>query len=226
MGLIDIVFPKKCFGCGSEGGYLCLNCLGKVGYPRQTCIKCERPSIDGITHIKCKTKFILDGTVSIWNYEGVIRKSILGIKYKFAYDVAKEISFGMVEYLRKNISALPKRAILLPVPIHIKRQNWRGFNQSSEVGKLVAKGMNWGFVEDLLVKRQQTKPQTELKGKERMKSLRGAFRINEKYEILEKDKKPAILFDDVRTTGTTLKKAGKVLKRSGFGIVWGLTIAK
>ena len=191
------------------------------------CIVCGRASIDGVTHVRCKKPFGLDGAVSVWKYEKVIRKSIINLKYKFAYEIAKELSFYIRNFLKGNITALPEKAILIPIPLYKTRKNWRGFNQSVEVGKLLAKGMGWSFVDDIVTRKVNAKPQTELKGKERISNVRGVFAINSKFksEKFSIDQS-YIIFDDVWTTGMTLKEMCKVLKRNGAKNVWALTIAK
>ena len=74
MGILDLIFPKTCLGCGREGQYICPNCLAKVLLLKPACPYCEKPSIDGFTHIRCKKKYGLDGLTSIYRFEGVIKK--------------------------------------------------------------------------------------------------------------------------------------------------------
>lgn len=93
-----------------------------------------------------------------------------------------------------------------------------------EIGKKVALRMRWKFIPDLIVRRSASPPQTELKRKERVENIRGTFVINRKYLPLKP--KPLVLFDDVWTTGSTVKEAAKVLKERGAKEVWGLTITK
>jgi competence protein ComFC len=50
------------------------------------------------------------------------------------------------------------------------------------------------------------------------------FEFNPNDSSLKKEN-PIIIFDDVLTTGSTIKEAAKILKENGFRIVWGLTIA-
>ena len=166
----------------------------------------------------------MDGLTSIWEYQGGIRKAILSLKYKFAYEVSQEIAELVVEKLKKRKVFTPASPILIPVPLHRQRQNWRGFNQMEEIGRRVAFKMRWEFVPDLIVRRKTSLPQTELKRKERAKNVKGTFLINKKYRPLKP--KPLLLFDDVWTTGSTIREAAKTLKKAGAGEVWGLAISK
>ncbi|KKQ24927.1 MAG: ComF family protein [Candidatus Woesebacteria bacterium GW2011_GWA1_37_8] len=224
--LIDLLFPKKCLGCTKEGKYLCQSCIGKQILAKQVCIECEKASIDGITHFKCQKKLGLSGAVSAWKYEGVVRKVLISLKYRFAQETASELAKYCSDFLKANITALPKDAILVPVPLHKSRENWRGFNQSEEIGKLVASQMKWKFIPDFVLRKVKTTPQTELSEKERKQNLRTAFVFNQKHLPLIASGLSLIIFDDVATTGSTLKEVGKVLKRNGFKNVWGLTVAR
>jgi competence protein ComFC len=225
--LLDFVFPKTCLGCGREGSYICPDCLAKVRLAKPICPYCERPSIDGATHIKCQTKLGLNGLISIWEYEGVIRKAILVLKYKYATEIAQLLRNLVIEQfqnsnLKYQISNLET---LVPIPLHWHRQNVRGFNQSIEVGKSISEAMNWKFMPDLLIKKQQTISQVELRGEERRKNLKGVFALSP-HNSLFIIPDSIVLFDDVFTTGSTVHEATKVLKRAGAEKVWGLTIAR
>lgn len=188
------------------------------------CVECFKPSIDGLTHTRCKTSFSLDGLYSPWVYEGVIKRAIISLKYKFAYEIAKELATVLESKIRKTFNPIPSKSFLTVIPLHNRRERWRGFNQSAEIAILIVEKMGWRFVPDLLVRTINTHSQTGLSGKERRKNLKNVFEFNKKYKDL--NLQSVVIFDDVCTTGTTLKEAGKILKKLGARSVWGLTIAK
>ena len=199
MDILSFLFPKKCLKCGKPDKYICEDCLKKV--PPSGCTNRE--------------------TYSCFKYEGVIRKAIIALKYKYSTEIACELA----EVCVKNLYAVrfSLSATLVPVPLHWYRKNFRGFNQSEEVGKLVAKKMNWKFVPDLLIRTKLTIPQTQLSGSARRENLHGVFVLNPAC-ILHSTY--YILFDDVLTTGSTLLEASKVLRAGGITRVLCLTIAK
>lgn len=227
MGILDLIFPKSCLTCGKGGSYICTDCVLKVRLLKPACPYCEKASIDGFTHTKCKKKFGLDGLISIWDYECVIRKAVMALKYKYSTEVGKELANIFANYLRSQytIYNILNTSTLVPIPLHWHRENVRGFNQSEEIGKLVAKEMGWRFNPDLLVKKKPTISQAQLSVEARKQNLRGVFCLNSNYTL---DALPStlILFDDVFTTGSTLKECGKVLKHAGVEKVWGMTIAR
>lgn len=225
MALVDILFPKTCLECKKPGEYVCSNCVLKVKHSKPICPICKKASIDGITHVKCKKPQGLDGLTSVWEYRGVIRKALLGLKYKFAKEISEELADYICLYLKSEITALPNNTVLVPVPLHRRRKNWRGFNQVGVIGELLSKKMAWEFKNNLLIRKISKRPQTELKGEERRKNVRGVFSLNRTY-LPTANYQSLIIFDDVYTTGSTLKEAGKVLKRNGAKKVWGLTVAR
>jgi competence protein ComFC len=226
MSLVDVIFPKTCLRCGRSGKYICLTCIRKVRPAKGICIICERQAVDGMTHIKCLKKQSLNGAVSLWNYEGVVRRAIIGLKYKYAFKIAEELSGWTGQILKQKFTTFSDSCVLVPIPLHRRRENWRGFNQATELGKLIAREMGWKFIPDVLIRKKQTQPQTILKERQRQKNLLGVFAFNSFHKSLVTNNHSLIVFDDVWTTGATLREAGKVLKRNGAKSVWGLTIAR
>jgi competence protein ComFC len=221
MSILDLVYPKNCLACKKAGSYICDSCLNKVTVAKRICPECGRFSYLGETHKSCQKRLGLDGNFSIWRYEGVLRNSIIALKYKFVSDLAEELAEKSVKRLMID-NFRPRDVMLIPIPLHKKRQQWRGFNQSLELGRIIAKEMNWKFAPNLLIRGIATKPQVGLKREERLKNIKSAFVLNAKYAI---QNTTYIIFDDVYTTGTTIKEACKILKKSGAKEVWGLTIA-
>ena len=227
MALIDLIFPKRCLECNKEGQYICQNCITKVQILKPVCPYCEKSSIDGFTHIKCKKKLCLDGLCGVWRYGGVIKKAIQALKYKYATEIVQELCGYFVPELAKlsikNIFTTD--FAFIPIPIYWHRENVRGFNQSEEIGKIIANKMVWKFDPNLLMRTKSAKPQAGLTVADRKKNLRGVFSvpIHDSSFIIPNS---VILFDDVFTTGSTLHEACKILKRNGVEKVWGLTVAR
>jgi competence protein ComFC len=223
VGIIDLVFPRVCLECGRAGRYICDDCLRRVD-----------------------RGLMSDGTVFVWRYEGVVRKAILRLKYNFAFDIASELAERMVVELKKNPFLPREKCFLVPVPLHFARKRWRGFNQSEILGRLISERMGWDFTSDLLVRNLSTQPQVKLGGKERRENVKGAFALNSRcVSTLSTAQSAAlssarattkavsfatlnsewVVFDDVWTTGSTMRECCKVLKEAGVKEVWGLTIA-
>lgn len=205
--ILDFIFPKYCLECKKEGKYICDDCFKNI-----------TPCLAGRETARCD-----NSNYSVFKYEGVIRKVIISLKYKFAYDLSQELTDRIFERT-KNINFRFKNIILVPIPLHKQRENWRGFNQSELIGEKIAKVMNWKYVPDLLIRTKKTDPQVGLKGSVRRSNLSGVFSVNPDYVL--STLYSVLLFDDVYTTGSTITEAKKVLKEAGFKNIKSLTIAR
>ncbi|MEK7525970.1 MAG: phosphoribosyltransferase family protein [Patescibacteria group bacterium] len=212
--------------CGKQGDYLCKECLlhSKKQWP--CCPNCQKLSPLGQTHDNCKTKLGLDGLISVYCYGGVIKKAIFAVKYQYAYKLSDNIAAIVGQDL--NNLDLFSSPVLIPVPLYRKRENLRGFNQTEEIGKRLASRLNWGFEKDIVMRIKHSKPQVGLSHQQRLRNISGEFAVNMEYlaSIPELKSKTIIVFDDVWTTGATIKEVCKTLKENGFKKVWGLTIAR
>lgn len=225
MGIFDFLFPKRCVGCGEGSTYFCQDCVGRAkrAFP-PVCPVCERASIDGTTHIKCKSRISPEGLFSVWEYTGVPRKLVIQLKYRFVEEIALDLArAAALEMAKFSPDWLKGKNTLVPVPLYWKRENWRGFNQAKSVGELIAQALGWDF-KDLLIRTKNTKHQVGLKGTERTQNVQGIFSLASNMVIKQFDN--IILFDDVWTTGSTLKEAAKTLKQAGIKQVWCLTLAR
>lgn len=230
MSILDFLFPRQCLGCGKTGGYFCSVCLNLVFLKNERiCPKCGKGSLAGLTHPGCRRVFGLDGLTSIFSYKGLIKKAIKKLKYRFVSDIAGDLGEAFLSFCGEDevFSAYccQEEVMLVPIPLHPRRLRWRGFNQSELLGKLIAKNLGLRFIPNLLLRVKETKPQTDLDKIQRQKNIRGAFSLNENSQFVIRNSQ-FILFDDIWTSGATLKEAAKVLKRAGAKKVWGLTTAR
>ncbi len=219
MGLLDLIFPKTCVGCGKIGFYLCQTCVGKISYlDKQYCSECGRGAIGGQTHPACQKAWGLDGLISLTYFSFPINKVIYALKYHFATDLVAEVTSKI--NVEKNLLS-DKNFYLLPVPLHERRQNYRGFNQSEILGRIYAKDLGLLFSTEYIIRAQNTRAQVGLKRGSRLANVKGAFKLQK-----DVSGKSFVVFDDVWTTGATLKNIAQVLKRNGAKEVWGLTLAR
>lgn len=122
-------------------------------------------------------------------------------------------------------SSLPfKTVCLIPVPLHLRRLNFRGFNQSLILAQQLAQKWN-SPVSDILQRHRYTKPQVELNGPKRLTNVTDAFSMKNPAQRLNPEIN-YILIDDVCTTGSTLNECAKVLRRHGAEKILAAVVAK
>ena len=230
MGVLDLLFPKKCVGCSKFGTYFCDSCIADIKQDNLVCPKCERSAVGGVTHPVCRRGFGLDGLWSLGIYKDPLKKAIQKLKYRQVPEMANILVDIILEYWAKyrpfvfdEIKKDPQNWLVTPVPLYWWRENSRGFNQSDLYGKLLSKTLGLGY-SNAIKRIRYTKPQVKLKGKDRQKNIRGAFAMDSRFR--GNDKVNVLLIDDVWTTGSTLRECCYVLKRAGVKKVWALTLAR
>jgi len=233
---LDLIFPKQCLNCQKEGTYLCKNCLKEIEIKKQlNCYICNDRSPSGKICQKCKTKFhpALTGllVVSEWN-NPLLKQIIYSYKYNFITDLAQSLGLLIKSFLNfHNTTIKLDDTIILSIPLHKRRQAWRGFNQAWLLTKEINQYFNIPIYSGILEKYRSTLPQADIDNKnERIKNVADVFKIKNSInmELLKKEFKDKIiiLVDDICTTGSTLQNCAKVLKPLKPKEIWGLVIAR
>lgn len=158
---------------------------------------------------------------SLFRYNDAMRNVILQFKFR------KDLRFlrGIPQLCREaDFSEFAAPAVVVPVPLHKKRLQQRGFNQSL----LLCKALFYGredvkFVPELLQRMKNTPPQRVLSRKERTKNLQKVFRVRGSERNCSKR---LYLVDDVMTTGSTIDECCKVLLESCSYDIYVLTLAR
>jgi len=210
--ILDLIFPKKCYGCGQTGEYICSKCQQNIN------VLNTKPPQNGF-----------DGGLSLFKYHSFIKSAIVDLKYGFVSDNVNDLADLCVKTLKSNFPNLIKywhqnNFILIPIPLHQSRQNWRGFNQSDILSQKIASKLSLDFSNQILIRYQNTAVQARFKNiKDRKNNVINIFSL---FSVSGKFKhKNFIIFDDVCTTQSTLISAQKTLKTSFPNQCWYLTLS-
>lgn len=219
---LNLLFPQWCLGCGREGELICPSCrraLPKITPP--LCPRCGSPQASGIVCPACVSwQPEIDGIRSPFRFEGAVRKAIHQLKYSNLRAVVAPLAELLNGYLATN--PIPGE-VLVPVPLHQKRERERGYNQSRLLSRELGKLAKLPVVADCLVRQQHTPPQARTTTvAERKSNVTDAF-ICRDHRLAGKQ---VLLIDDVATSGATLDECAAALKASGASSVWGLTLAR
>jgi ComF family protein len=238
----NLLFPKFCAGCKKEGDWVCENCLQEIvsrPQPNLLLIGEGGGEPSPVRRGQGEVSF-LDGVTALFNYgENTISKLIQMFKYNYLLEIAdifEKIIDGFVipaasgRLRRPGNSAghwIPNQVgndrwedfVIIPVPLHARRERERGFNQAEILAELFAKKFGLS-INTNLSRAIYTAQQVKLSGEQRRANLKDAFVFNG----IAPEK--VLLVDDVFTTGTTMQECAKTLKNSGVKIVWGLVLAR
>ncbi|MBI1271065.1 hypothetical protein GC174_11595 [bacterium] len=153
--------------------------------------------------------------LSAGSYKGLLRDLIRTCKYMDDKLLAVDLGRYLAKCLIAN-SSLPQEKLLylIPVPLHRKRLNKRGFNQALVLAKELGRLTNIPVRVDLLKRIKDTTPQFGLSLEERRTNLEGAFALS---KTNRDDVSTIVLVDDLFTTGNTLIECARPLIDSKSG---------
>ena len=189
---IDFVTPPHCSTCGHpfygevEGERMCPHCEGLAPAYRE-----------GRTAVLSK---------------GPARALVHELKYHKGLFVLAD----MEEVFRRSLHVLElaRGAVLVPVPLHPRKERERGYNQSRLLAGALARAAGAGArVETWLRRTTDTVSQTHHDRKARQANLKNAFALARGPRL--NPGQHMILVDDVFTTGSTLNSCALVLRRAG-----------
>jgi ComF family protein len=161
------------------------------------------------------------------SYEGGLRDLIHLLKFEQVRPAAGVLGRMLAEVIAGLEPSLPKGAIsVVPVPLHVRKQVQRGFNQAELAVKAALKQLapeRFKLCSGVLVRRRETESQIGLTRHQRLENLRGAFIVTSPARVAGQN---ILLVDDVFTTGTTVSECARVLRRAGAAGVWVVTVAR
>ena len=125
------------------------------------------------------------------------------------------------------LAALQQDDWLLPLPLSAERLCQRGFNQSWEITRSLAKLSQTRARLDaqLLLRVRHSPPQNELPRAARLANVAQAYAV-EPLRIGELKGRRVLLVDDVMTTGASLQAAAQVLRQAGAAQITALVVAR
>lgn len=214
------LLPATCILCGNSGGHaeqdICEPCYQHLPRTVLCCYQCAEiletqsswPMLCGrcLSHPPAYNR-----AFAPFIYQGAIRHLITTLKFGANYKNARLLGYLLAEHLH-DIDEQPD--CIIPIPLHRSRYRERGFNQSIEIARIVAKELQIPLVLDSCVRHRNTPHQIALPAKQRRKNMKNAFAISKPLSAQH-----VAIVDDVMTTGTTAHELAVVLKKAGIARV-------
>jgi ComF family protein len=216
---IDLVFPRYCEACrkgliGNED-IICTSC--RISLPRiETCgLNSEAINFKfaGTPEIISTHSFLL------FTKKGKVQHLLHALKYKGVKEVGLLLGFMFGQEMMAS-GILPPAELIVSVPLHKKKMESRGYNQSDLLaeGFSNATGIPWSGT--ILSRTRHTATQTGKSKTERRENVKGVFSVKADIKAHR-----VIIMDDVLTTGATLEECVQALKMAGYKEFYILTIA-
>lgn len=234
-GLLALVYPQACVLCqqGIENrrlGSLCTDCwqrarifadneivcwkcgapsLGKIAPEKREAVRCGRCASDSFTAAR-----------ACGAYEGALKAAVLALKRD--PNVSYKLLETLVETQRR--APLQQATLIIPVPLHPQREQERGFNQATIIGRALALKVGLPFDEKSLVRTTHSeKHRAGMDASGRRDSVAKAFSVSYPRRVAGER---VLLIDDVFTTGATVSSCAEVLLEAGASEVLVLTVAR
>jgi ComF family protein len=220
LPLIDILFPERCLSCGAglnvrhEVSY-CPACLLTVRFIRAPfCKQCGIPfsKAAGSSHLcgDCLRRgwHFIKARAAV-GYQPPVTEAVKAFKYNGKmYGVA---TFTALANQFLQLHPIEEPDLIIPVPLHPKRLRQRGFNQALMMAKKIFPEYRDRINPHVLERHLWTRPQTGLKGAERLRNVKNVFRVSRPEKIYNQK---ILLVDDVFTTGATVNECARVLVKN------------
>lgn len=205
--VVDLVYPRTCAACFDDkpvqNGIFCVSCLSEL--PETNYHLIEGNPFE--THFWGRIPIQAGAAFLFFVPDGRTQTLLHNIKYRSRSDFARTIG----EFYGSRLNHAPRFQgidMIIPVPLHWKKEHKRGFNQSAEFGKGLAESMSVTFMKNGLTRSRFTETQTKKSRSERVSNLKDAFVVTDPDKIMGKH---ILLVDDVLTTGATLESCAMAL---------------
>lgn len=228
---LDVVLPRSCIPCGTPlppgaPSALCATCrAAMVGFPHPCCPRCGDPiGAGGVPCPACQARPPAFASArALGPYvpgppANLLAVAIQHLKYRDARALAGPLGALMAAHY-----PFPADALVAPVPLHRRRLRARGYNQALLLARTLARRRGLALAPRLLERTRPTAEQAALAAADRMRNVRGAFRLRAASRA---DGRVIVLVDDVLTTGATADACARTLRTGGAAAVHVYTLGR
>jgi ComF family protein len=227
LAYLNNLIPSSCLLCdtGVRGlKPLCAACETGLPWNVNACLRCAMP-LTSSGHVcgEClQAPPLFQQAFCAFRYEepvaGLLNRYKHNGKLRCGYWLARSTADSVREHYRGQGITMP--ACIMPVPLHWRRVQTRGFDQGLEIAKVLSQRLALPL-QSTLKRSRATKSQQGLSRIERQHNLEGAFRL-----VKPPGFQSVALVDDVLTTGSTATEITHCLLQAGVQEVHVWAIAR
>lgn len=223
MFMVDNFRPsRRCLYCNAPSGKIaiCEGCAAALPWIHQACPGCALPqNFDGLCRRCLKRPPPFDSAVAAFQLDVPVRQAIHELKYRAGFLHAHLLAQLFAQKLGRRAQPLPE--LIIPVPLHRTRLQYRGYNQSLELALTIRRSLDISVDASLARRIRSTPDQIGQSRAQRRRNLHSAFSIDARVAG-----KHIALLDDVMTTGATLAELAQVARRAGASRIEAWAIAR
>lgn len=204
---------SSCPLCHAPGDGLCPACQAALPRNLHACRQCALPLPDDApANTLCagcqRQTPAFERVLAPLRYETPVDDLVSRFKYHHGLSVGRALAVLLADAIcHSGYDTLP--GLLLPVPMHPAGLRVRGFNQATELARVLSSRLGIAYSTRHLSRVRQAAHQRGLKRGQRQRNLRGAFACHASLP------EHVAVVDDVMTTGATVVEISRVLRRSG-----------
>ena len=203
--LIHTLFPSYCLGCRRAippKTKLCLHCLSEL-----PATHFHLSNSNSLVQLLQQLTPISHATALLFfEQQGLVQQLIHQLKYMNREQLGS--LFGAQLGQKLVNSTFSSCDLLVPTPLHRRRQRQRGYNRVSQFGQQLARQLQIDYVPQNLIRHKATKTLVRLNTHQRAAQIKNDFSIVDSSVFAGKHLLPV---DDVVTTGITLSEAANCL---------------
>jgi ComF family protein len=148
--------------------------------------------------------------LTLFTYSFPIDHMVTQLKFHGKLVYAKLFGQLLTKKIIQHYSTNPLPTLIIPVPLHRKRLQERGFNQAFEISKPIGKMLKIKIDVSSCIRKKHTVAQSSLDAVERKKNIKNCFEL-----IKPLTANHIAIIDDVVTTGETTREFSAMLKNHG-----------
>lgn len=196
-----LFYPHNCEGCGTDilytDQFLCSRCLTRL--PATGFFATANNPVENIFY--GRVDVLAAAAAFYFTKQSLLQHLLIELKYRgnkeAGYFLGRMMAYALADSNRFHFVEA-----LVPLPLHPKKENNRGYNQAGLICKGIAEVWQKPVLENTVIRREFTETQTHQNRVGRWENMLGVFHVTEPEQLQNRH---LLLVDDVITTGASLE---------------------
>ena len=198
--VFNLFYPKVCLTCD--------NTLHQ--HEEVVCLQCERglpltghyTDADNELAKRLWGRVELQGAMGLYDFHkgAQVQQLLHSLKYRKRQNAGTYVGQQLAAQLLQADCIIKNIDVIVPVPLHHKKEKQRGYNQCMPIAEAISVAMGWPVAKDALIRTVRNTSQTGMNRFERFENVKDIFAVKDATQLQGKH---VLLVDDVVTTGAT-----------------------